>query len=194
MNICRCVIMDKCRLVNMDKCRLVIMDKFHCVIMVKFCRVITNKCCCVIMDTCHCVIMDNCRCVIMNKCRSVIMEPLHSSQCYTLHCHVVQAPMGHQCWGHNSRGPARHWYCEPRKSAMQIIKGEDVGPYSTLTTMTKKEFAYRLIGLLRCQWHRIHRAYGIIDTACIWFSLFKVVHTFFLHAVSITPHAPCMRC
>jgi hypothetical protein len=59
-------------------------------------------------------------------------------------------------------------------------------------------------GLLRCQWHRMHCAYGVIDTACIWFSLFEVVHTFFVtcgvnyttctkHAVLMTPHAPCMR-
>jgi hypothetical protein len=67
----------------------------------------------------------------------------------------------------------------PQRRSSRVKKMLDLTALcQSFTTMTKKEFAYRLIGLLRCQWHRIHRAYGVIDTTCIWFSLFEVVHKF----------------
>jgi hypothetical protein len=35
---------------------------------------------------------------------------------------------------------------------------------------------------MRCHWYRMHRTWGVIDTACT------------VHAVSLIPHAPYMRC
>jgi hypothetical protein len=65
---------------------------------------------------------------------------------------------------------------------------------------------------MQCQWHRIHRASVVNNTACIrmhfslyctikpfrlWFSLFEVVvndPAWIVHAVPMTLQAPCMRC
>jgi hypothetical protein len=56
---------------------------------------------------------------------------------------------------------------------------------------------------MRCQWYRMHR---VIYTACIFnffahhrcfaydFNFLKLFENFFVHAMSVTPHAPCMRC
>jgi hypothetical protein len=53
---------------------------------------------------------------------------------------------------------------------------------------------------MRYQWHRMHYACGVIDTACIFnccfahdFHFSKLFEKLFVHVVSMIPHALCMR-
>jgi hypothetical protein len=112
----------------------------------------------------------------------------------------------------NSRGPVPHWYCEPRKSATQIIKGEeDVGPLQhsdhydqkrvCLQTYRSSQVSMTLhASCLRCHWHRMHMIFTFRSCSYIFFGMRCHLHQMHhacgvndtactVHEVSIIPHA-----